>query len=440
MSSSSLETPLGLQINANPPAAPAEPDLIRRERSVLHEILRLVAERAAAEVKVRDTRISNDTKADTEYEKARTALVEKFQKLERDAVSADEKRRRSIVDTAMAGTSQANAEFSSSSRRIAKEFDVVRETAKNDHARERSTAENTCANSLRKAAKDHADETKPINSAAQAADVIRERLTTLATRYAKLGITPDAPDAARENYSRYNDPLAEVLARHSRMEAPLKLVEGLIFPKIVTGLGKIWLYASPILVGVLIAIFVVGADVVPIVAALVVGAAIGGILHMQLIKLSKAQLARDYNPLMQTLANADDLILHCRALADDRLKKANEAADRASRGGVQAGQGEAREDHRRRRGPSRRADPQDQRGVLGPIGRDPDHATARVARSHRRPRPPHGRNPRPIGGQPGQARIAIQGGQGPDPRTPPNLLEHPGRSLARRHPPGFGAA
>src|SRR4029079_13126302 len=75
-SSSSTPTIAGPE-SPLPPPATAEPEVLRRERAVLHEILRLVAERSAAEAKVGGTRASNDTKADSEYQKARAALTEK---------------------------------------------------------------------------------------------------------------------------------------------------------------------------------------------------------------------------------------------------------------------------------------------------------------------------------------------------------------------------
>ena len=45
------------------PLTPSEPEVLRRERAALREILRLVAERAALEAEVEGTRASNDAMA-----------------------------------------------------------------------------------------------------------------------------------------------------------------------------------------------------------------------------------------------------------------------------------------------------------------------------------------------------------------------------------------
>src|SRR4051794_2545349 len=99
-----------------------EPEILRRDRLVLREILRLVAERAAAETKVEGARTSNDGKADAEYQRAHLALTEKYDRLHREAVAADAARRKGIVDGAIAAEAQAKGEFGSSSRKIAAEF------------------------------------------------------------------------------------------------------------------------------------------------------------------------------------------------------------------------------------------------------------------------------------------------------------------------------
>ncbi|MGO9463228.1 MAG: hypothetical protein ACLQVF_03560, partial [Isosphaeraceae bacterium] len=102
--------------NADGSSAPAtpgtgEPEILVKERAVLREILRLVAERAAAEAKVEGERGSRDGTADGEYAKARQALIEKLGRLEREARKADEELRRSIVDAAIQGEAKAKAEF-----------------------------------------------------------------------------------------------------------------------------------------------------------------------------------------------------------------------------------------------------------------------------------------------------------------------------------------
>src|SRR5271157_2882337 len=78
---------------AGDPAGPG-PDLPGRQRAALRELLRLVADRAAAEDEVNQSRVANDAKVDTEYAKSRQGLVEKYQSLDREARSDDEQRRR----------------------------------------------------------------------------------------------------------------------------------------------------------------------------------------------------------------------------------------------------------------------------------------------------------------------------------------------------------
>src|SRR5208337_562535 len=86
---------------------PAGPDLPGRQRAALRELLRLVADRAAAEDEVNQSRGSNDAKVDTEYSRSRQSFVEKYQSLDREARSNDQQLRRMIIDDAMIGESKA---------------------------------------------------------------------------------------------------------------------------------------------------------------------------------------------------------------------------------------------------------------------------------------------------------------------------------------------
>jgi DNA segregation ATPase FtsK/SpoIIIE, S-DNA-T family len=87
------------------PSSTSEPAVIERERATLREVLRLVSERADAEASVESARSSGDATADQEYQKARRSLVEKFDMMEASDRQADELRRRSIIDAAIAGES-----------------------------------------------------------------------------------------------------------------------------------------------------------------------------------------------------------------------------------------------------------------------------------------------------------------------------------------------
>ena len=307
------------------PSAPSEPEIMARERAVLHRILRLVEERSAAEAKVAGFRANNDAKADAEYERARGAVTEKYERLHREALKADEQRRRSIVDGATAAEARAKGEFSSASRRIASEFDTLRETAKADHNRDKSAAEAQYAALTKAAAKTHAEETRPIDEAARAAEGIGERLAKLAADYPKFGLPTEPPRPAPEVHSKFADPLLEVLLRHTRMEPPLKLLEGLVIPKITKGWGAIWLYIVVVLlpVGGSIALGGIEENYLGLGAAVLVGIAICVALRGWLIKLSKVQLQRDYLPLMATFSNANALLAYDRDQVDAKLSAAN---------------------------------------------------------------------------------------------------------------------
>ncbi len=137
-------------------AGTTEPEVLSRERAVLRQIQSLVAERGELEAKAHGTRTSGDQTADSEYAKARQGLAEKLEKLEREARAADEKRRRSIIDAAIAGESKAKADFAAGSRKIATMFDSAREVAKSEYAAGKTEAATIHDSAQKKAAKQNA--------------------------------------------------------------------------------------------------------------------------------------------------------------------------------------------------------------------------------------------------------------------------------------------
>jgi len=300
--------------------APSEPALIERERAMLREILRLTTERADAETKVEGKRNSRERTADSEYEKARRALIEKLKRLESEAIADDEKRRRAIVDAALSGEAKAKADFAAGSRRIATLFDSARDVAKNAYSQAKNEAAASFDSGQKKAAKEHAAQTKPIDDSARLADSFRVRLAALAASYTKFGLNPEAPAPARESYDRLSDPGDELFTRLSRMEPHLKLVEGLIIPKAMKGFREAWVFFFVILplsgLAVLLDLGAYG-----IVGAAVTGIALAVLLRIWLVKLSKSQLESRYVPLMHSLADADGLTAHCRGLVDAHLKE-----------------------------------------------------------------------------------------------------------------------
>ncbi len=302
--------------NADGSSAPAtpgtgEPEILVKERAVLREILRLVAERAAAEAKVEGERASRDGTADGEYGKARQALVEKLGRQEREAKKADEELRRSIVDAAIQGEAKAKAEFSANSRKIASNFDGVRESAKAEHHRAKAEAASTHESAMKKAAREHADKIKPIADMALTADSYRERLTAVAALYTKFRLDPEPPQPVEETYTKFDDPEEELFTRLSRMDGPLRLLEKLLIPKVMKGAREAWVYLL-LIVPLVGAAFAMEMDWSYIGIAAVIGGVLGFLLRTWLVKLSKSQLERLYVPLMQSLADADGLNAYCR--------------------------------------------------------------------------------------------------------------------------------
>ena len=309
------------ETEANPTGqAASEPELLVRERAVLRKILALVAERAELEAKVHGDLVSGDSRADTEYAKARQALGEKLARLESEANAEDEKQRLSIVKAAMAGESKAKAEFGAASRKIATLFDAARDTANGDLVTGRSQAGSTHDSAQKKAAKQNAEKSKPIEDSAGLADSIRNRLAFLAGEYKKFGLDPDPAAPVSESYEKFSDPSDELFTRLARMDPPLRLLEGLIIPKSMKGGREAWVFI------LLISLFAgAGMLIEGGVTGLVVGVVLGGVLafllRTWLVKLCKVQLERLYTPLTQSLADADALTAYCRVKVAAEFKE-----------------------------------------------------------------------------------------------------------------------
>jgi hypothetical protein len=298
----------------------AEPEILVNERSILREILQLVAERAEAEAKIEGERTSRDSTADSEYAKARQSLVEKFDRWVREATKTDEKLRRSIVDAAIQGESKAKAEFSANSRKIASTFDGVRESARNERNRAKSEATATYETGMKKAAREHASKVKPIDDMALTADSYRERLAVVAAEYTKFGLDAEPPQPVQETYAKFDDPEDELFTRLSQMDGPLKLLEKLLIPKVMKGAREAWVYLILIVPLAVIAL-AMELDITYVAVAAVVGAVLGFLLRTWLVKLSKGQLERLYTPLMQSLADADALGAYCRARVEAQYQE-----------------------------------------------------------------------------------------------------------------------
>ncbi len=183
----------------------AEPELIRAEREALRELLRLVAERAEAEAEVESTRSTADAggrRANTNA--ARRRWPREFETLKANCAAgrrgraADDRRRRG-----RAGEAAAKSEFSRASRRIATEFDAVREQAKADYARGKSAAvaafeaaERSAVGEVRRGAA--ADR----RGAAGRRSRARQRLAVVFESYKKFGLHDPPLTPTREPIAR----------------------------------------------------------------------------------------------------------------------------------------------------------------------------------------------------------------------------------------------
>jgi energy-coupling factor transporter ATP-binding protein EcfA2 len=312
-----IALPTGPSMTSGPP----EPEVLRRERAVLREILRLASERAAAEAEVEGRRARGDERAESEYARTTQALREKVAQLDREARAADEQRRRSIVEAGMRGEAEAKQEFATASRRLAQEFDRLRETARGDLGRARTQAAANFDTGQAKAAKEYSAAIRPVNELCELADSHRERLAQLVTDNAKVRLNAEPPAPADEDLSRFGDPLEELFQRLSRMEAPLKLIEGLFIPKLMQGQREAWI--SIVVVAAIVGIAVAaGGGAAGIGGAAAAGGAVAVLLRIWLLKLAKQQLERLYTPLKHALADADNLAAYCRGLVDAKMNEA----------------------------------------------------------------------------------------------------------------------
>jgi hypothetical protein len=296
----------------------SEPEWIARERHVLDEIRRLVTQRASTEAKLRQEYEQAGAAADASYQKASQTLAERVETLWEDARLKDEQRRRKVVDDALSGEKEAKEKFAKNSRRIAGEFDTVRETAKKEYQRARAEAAAAFETGERQARAQHAAAVSPIDEANEIISAVRERLEVLFEDYRKFGLEEPPTTPSRE-INRVEDPGASVFDSLHRSEAPLKLLEGLIIPRAMKGRNWIWLFVvlaiglTPLLVW--IADWTIGLS-----TAGVVTLALGFVSKRTLDSLSRKQVARLYYPLYQTLIDVEEITRRWRARVDEALK------------------------------------------------------------------------------------------------------------------------
>jgi DNA segregation ATPase FtsK/SpoIIIE, S-DNA-T family len=302
------------------PSSTSEPAVIERERATLREVLRLVSERADAEASVESTRSSGDATADLEYQKARRSLVEKFDMMEASDRQADELRRRSIIDAAIAGESEAKTKFAQNSRKIAAAFDSVRETAKNEYGRAKATAASAFELGDRKAVSKFAEARRPIDDANRLRESFQTRLAVVFNDYRKFGLADPPTKPTRESYDKLDDPVDQLYDRLAKAEKPLVLLESLWIPKAMKGYRFVWIFVVLFLLLIYPLVLFEGGEIgLPL--ALAGAGVLGFLLRTWLYALSKTQVSRLYYPIFQTLIDAEALAAHCLAMAEQNVKE-----------------------------------------------------------------------------------------------------------------------
>ncbi|AMV39411.1 FtsK/SpoIIIE domain-containing protein [Planctomyces sp. SH-PL62] len=310
--------------DASIPTAAA--DLLRAQRDAVRSLIATVAERAQGEAAIERTRQTREAEADSEFRLKKEALTRRVAQLEKDAAVADELRRREVDEAAASGEARAKNDFAMGSRRIAAEFDALRQTAKSKLTRDKSDAIGGHDSGQKVAAKEHALATKPLQDALAILDSYRERLAVVAADFRKFDLDPEFPHATRESYDKFAEPVDEVFERLSRMGPPLKLLERLIIPRSMKGANEAWVYIITALIGGGVGL-AFGADLSVTAILAGVGLALGLAIRMKLVELSKQQLDRLYKPLMQSASDAAGLADHAKARIDGRFQESLRTLD-----------------------------------------------------------------------------------------------------------------
>jgi len=315
------------RVSPAPPSDPpsrTEPDLVARERAALREVLRLVADRAGAEARVEADRAAGDAAADQEFLKARRSLAGRVEGIAEVDRAADAQRRREVVDTAIAREAEAKSEFARASRKIASEFDATREKAKAEFARDRSDAAAGFDAGERSAAAAYAAARKPVDDAARIRNSMRARLDAVYADYRAFGLADPPATPARET-RRSDDPVDALFDRLARAEKPLALLEGLVIPKAMKGYRFVWVIVAlfPVLAYPLALI-----EGVPLGLGLAAAGAVvlGLLVRHGLTRVARDQVSRLFDPLYQTVVDAEALGAQCLARVEQTLKDARAAA------------------------------------------------------------------------------------------------------------------
>ena len=306
---------------ASAPSGPSDRSPIDREREILRELARLVAERAAGEAEVERFRSTGNAAADRDYRERRQALIDRNEGNLAAARADDVTRRRTITDASIAGENSAKDEFARASRKLAAEFDALREQARGDHtkAKARATAEFEAGE--REAASRYGTDRKPIEEAYKLIESRRARLASLFEDYRHFGL-PEAPTVPSPTRGavKAEDQIDKIFDRLQKVEPNLALLEGLVIPKSMKGRRYLWIFAILALILVAPLILYLG-PAIGLVVTLVIAIGGGFFLKMQLYKLSATQVSKFFYPLSQTMVDAEAIVREARAATDERLKQ-----------------------------------------------------------------------------------------------------------------------
>ena len=212
-------------------------------------------------------------------------------------VADDEKQRRTIIDAAIEGEAKAKAEFAAGSRKIATMFDAAAIRPRATTHRAKAEAAATHDSGQKKAARQNAEKSKPIEDSAAMADSIREAPGLSRRRVQEVQARSRPAVRRRESYEKFADPGDELFTRLARMDQPLQLLEGLIIPKSMKGGREAWVFI--LLISLLVGLR--HADLRATSPAWASAPWSGGVLafllRTWLVKLCKTQLERLYTPL-----------------------------------------------------------------------------------------------------------------------------------------------
>ena len=349
-------------------STPSEPAILQRERAVLREILRLVAERADAEAKVEAERTSQTTPRPTPstQKTRRSPLIEKLRRTRkrgergrREATTASDRRR------GARGRGQGQGGIRRRQPQARHAVRQLRDIAKNDYRPGKAEAASAISNPARR---------KPPRSTPP-----RPSRSTTAPD-GQIGIAsawlPSPRTTASSDSIPRPRPRPRVVRSVQRSRrrafhavgpdgAPAQAARELDHPQGDEGRPRsLGLHRDRDLVGGRPGRDGLGwASRSCIAGAAVAGVTLAFLLRTWLVKLSKSQLESRYMPLMQSLADADGLDRALPRPGRCRVQRGAQANRHPPRRRAEARRGELSQGVRRRRGPARREAAQDQRGL-----------------------------------------------------------------------------